>query len=70
MNGTISFQEIWLQVHFKQVPVEKLLAHITNTEEPCTLVTRGAQLYEGGPKNDRNRPVAHACFLVTSCAAR
>jgi hypothetical protein len=26
--------------------------------------------YEGGPKNNRNRPVAHACFLVTSCAAR
>jgi hypothetical protein len=27
-------------------------------------------VYEGGPKNNRNRPVAHACFLVTSCAAR
>jgi hypothetical protein len=26
--------------------------------------------YEGGPKNNRNRPVAHVCFLVTSCAAR
>jgi hypothetical protein len=26
--------------------------------------------YEGGPKSNRNRPVAHACFLVTSCAAR
>jgi hypothetical protein len=25
-------------------------------------------IYEGGPKNNRNRPVAHACFLVTSCA--
>jgi hypothetical protein len=32
MNGTISFQEIWLQVHFKQVPV----GHIKNTEKPCT----------------------------------
>jgi hypothetical protein len=30
----------------------------------------GLQSYEGGPKNNRNRPVAHACFLVTSCAAR
>jgi hypothetical protein len=28
------------------------------------------RFYEGGPKNNRNRPVAHACFLVTSCAAR
>jgi hypothetical protein len=27
-------------------------------------------IYEGGPKSNRNRPVAHACFLVTSCAAR
>jgi hypothetical protein len=26
-------------------------------------------LYEGGPKSNRNRPVAYACFLVTSCAA-
>jgi hypothetical protein len=25
--------------------------------------------YEGGSKNNRNRPVAHACFLVTSCVS-
>jgi hypothetical protein len=33
-------------------------------------VNKIAITYEGGPKNNRNRPIAHACFLVTSCAAR
>jgi hypothetical protein len=37
---------------------------------PSFLQLHKDDTYEGGPKNNRNRPVAHACFLVTSCAAK
>jgi hypothetical protein len=37
---------------------------------PVEVNKRFGRTYEGGPKSNRNRPVAHACFLVTSCAAR
>jgi hypothetical protein len=33
----------------------------------CYYHIMGEHMYEGGPKSNRNRPVAHACFLVTSC---
>jgi hypothetical protein len=36
----------------------------------CPMLYHILNMYEGEPKNYRNRPVANACFLVTSCAAR
>jgi hypothetical protein len=47
----------------------KILWYTISIRHRCAQYA-GHSVYEGGPKNNRNRPVAHACFLVTSCAAR
>jgi hypothetical protein len=43
---------------------------LSTSYRPSLLANGRGQAYEGGPKNNRNRPAAHACFIVTSCAAR
>jgi hypothetical protein len=56
--------KIYMSKHFSDAVNKKMLYHHFST------LPISSHMYEGGPKNNRNRPVAHACFLVTSCAAR